>query len=118
MRRGCSYKVGNHRGDAIVVSSRRGKDYFGQTVNIAARIGAIAGSGEIVLSDAVCQGGSVPALLAGHPVHEEQVSLKGVSREVLVYRFQPAQQIHACVADVATRQWRARRASGACEQHG
>ncbi|MDQ1323237.1 MAG: hypothetical protein QG587_572 [Chloroflexota bacterium] len=92
---GLILKVGIHRGDAIVVSGRHGKDYFGQTVNIAARIGAIAGSGEIVLSDAVRQGSSVPDLLAGHQVHEEQVSLKGVSREVVVYRFQPAQQIHA-----------------------
>ena len=92
---GLILKVGIHRGDAIVVSGRRGNDYFGQTVNIAARIGAIAGSGEIVLSDAVRQGSSGPDLLAGHQVHEEQVSLKGVSREVVVYRFQPAQQIHA-----------------------
>ena len=92
---GLILKVGIHRGDAIVVSGRHGKDYFGQTVNIAARIGAIAGSGEIVLSDAVRQGSSVPDLLAGHQVQEEQVSLKGVSREVVVYRFQPAQQIHA-----------------------
>ena len=92
---GLILKVGIHRGDAIVVSARRSTDYFGQTVNIAARIGAIAGAGEIVLSDAVRQGGSVPALLAGHQVREEQVNLRGVSGEVLVHRFQPAQQIHA-----------------------
>lgn len=86
-------KVGIHRGDAIVVSGRQGTDYFGQTVNIAARIGGIAGAGEIVLSDAVCQGSSVPALLVGQQVREERASLKGVSGEILVHRFQPAQQI-------------------------
>jgi class 3 adenylate cyclase len=86
-------KVGIHRGDAIVVSGRHGTDYFGQTVNIASRIGAIAAPGEIVLSDAVRRGSAVPPLLAGYQVHEEQASLKGVSGEVLVHRLQPAQQI-------------------------
>ncbi len=82
-------KVGIHRGDAIVVSGRQGTDYFGQTVNIASRIGAIATPGEIVLSDAVHQGSSVPPLLAGYQVREEQASLKGVSGEVLVHRLRP-----------------------------
>jgi len=82
-------KVGIHRGDAIVVSGRQGTDYFGQTVNIASRIGAIAAPGEIVLSDAVHQGSSVPPLLAGYQVREEQASLKGVSGEVLVHRLRP-----------------------------
>ena len=88
-------KVGIHRGDAIVVSGRHGTDYFGQTVNIASRIGAIAAPGEIVLSDAVHHGSSVPPLLAGYQVHEEQATLKGASGEVLVHRLQPAQQIGA-----------------------
>ena len=42
---GLVLKVGIHRGDAIVVSGRQGTDYFGQTVNIASRIGAIADPG-------------------------------------------------------------------------
>jgi class 3 adenylate cyclase len=87
-------KVGIHRGDAIVVSGRHGTDYFGQTVNIASRIGAIATPGEIVLSDVVRQGSSVPTLLAGYQVREEQASLKGVSGEVLVHRLRPTQAVH------------------------
>ena len=47
-----------------------------------------------MLTDTVLQGSSVPALLDGHQVQEERVSLKGVSGEVLVHRFQPAQQTH------------------------
>ncbi len=82
-------KVGIHRGDAIVVSGRQGTDYFGQTVNIASRIGAIATPGEIVLSDAVHQGNSVAPLLAECEVREEQAILKGVSGEVLVHRLRP-----------------------------
>ena len=88
-------KVGIHRGDAIVVSGRQGTDYFGQTVNIASRIGAIATPGEIVLSDAVHQGSSVAHLLAACQVREEQASLKGVSGEVLVHRLRPPRQAPA-----------------------
>jgi class 3 adenylate cyclase len=82
-------KVGIHRGDAIVVSGHLGTDYFGQTVNIASRIGAIATPGEIVLSDAVHQAGSVPPLLAGLELRQERASLKGVSGDVLVHRLRP-----------------------------
>lgn len=82
-------KVGIHRGDAIVVSGRRGTDYFGQAVNIASRVGAIATPGEIVLSDAVVQGRSVPPLLAGRQVVEERAKLKGMPGEMLVYRLRP-----------------------------
>lgn len=88
-------KVGIHRGDAIVVSGRHGTDYFGQTVNIAARIGAIATPGEIVMSDAVHRGSSVSSLLAGYQVREERASLKGVSGDVLVHRLRPPQKSHA-----------------------
>jgi class 3 adenylate cyclase len=84
-------KVGIHRGDAIVVSGRQGTDYFGQTVNIASRIGTVAAAGEIVLSDAVLRGSSVPPLLAGYEVREELASLKGVAGEVLVHRLRPPQ---------------------------
>jgi class 3 adenylate cyclase len=88
-------KVGIHRGDAIVMSGRHGTDYFGQTVNIASRIGAIATPGEIVLSDAVHRGSAVPPLLAGYEVREEQASLKGVSGNVLVHRVRPLQTARA-----------------------
>ena len=96
-------KVGIHRGDAIVMSGRHGTDYFGQTVNIASRIGAIAAPGEIVLSDAVHQGSAVPSLLAGYEVREEQASLKGVSGKVLVHRLRPLQNAHASSSRVARR---------------
>ncbi len=88
-------KVGIHRGDAVVVSGRHGTDYFGQTVNIASRIGAIANPGEIVMSDAVRQGSAVPPFLAACEVREDQVSLKGVSGEVLVHRLRPPHEARA-----------------------
>lgn len=42
-------RVGMHTGEAV----RRGEDWFGATVNVAARITAAAKSGEVLVSDAV-----------------------------------------------------------------
>ena len=41
------------------------------------------------------QGSAVPALLAGYQVRDEQVSLKGVSGEVLVHRLRPPHNVAA-----------------------
>lgn len=80
-------KVGVHRGPAIGVSSRGRVDYFGQAVNVAARVGAIAGAGELVLTDDVYQSPGVAELLAGYQEQHEHVRLKGVAEPVPVYRF-------------------------------
>lgn len=41
-------RVGMHTGPAV----RRGDDWFGATVNVAARVSGVAGGGEVVLTDA------------------------------------------------------------------
>ena len=59
-------RVGMHTGAA----SKRGGDYFGASVNLAARIAAFAGGGQVVLSAAVRDGGAtlqgVRFLALGH----------------------------------------------------
>jgi class 3 adenylate cyclase len=79
-------KVGLHRGDAIVITSKGRRDYFGQTVNIAARMQALAEAGEIVLSREVFESPGVARLLVGREVRAEQAVIRGVSGEVSVYR--------------------------------
>lgn len=84
---GLVLKVGVHRGPAIGVSSRGRVDYFGQAVNVAARVGAIAGAGELVLTGAVYDSPGVAELLAAYPEQHEHVRLKGIAEPVPVYRF-------------------------------
>lgn len=43
-------KIGIHRGPSIVVNLNDRLDYFGQTVNIAARVQGLASAGEIFMS--------------------------------------------------------------------
>jgi class 3 adenylate cyclase len=83
-------RIGLHRGPAIAVSVRDHIDYFGQTVNAAARIQAAAAPGEIVLSDDVFRGVGVSDLLLGYDLIAERRKLRGVSTEMLLHRVASA----------------------------
>jgi class 3 adenylate cyclase len=65
-------------------------DYFGQTVNIAARVQGIADSRQIVCTDAVRDApGAAEVIAALSPVGARQLAaLKGVAGEVGVWRYQ------------------------------
>lgn len=80
-------KIGLHRGHAIAVTSNDRLDYFGQTVNIAARIGARADAREICLSEDVYVAPGVDAVLRGRPSEREGALMKGVAEEIVVYRL-------------------------------
>jgi adenylate cyclase len=74
-----SVRVGMHHGPAI----ERDGDYFGRTVNIAARVSALAGAGEVLVTDEVVRA-------AGHVeevrfVERGRQALKGIEEPVLVY---------------------------------
>jgi len=82
-------KVGLHAGPALAITAGRSLDYFGQTVNIAARVQGLADAGDICLTRALNDDGDVPALLAdaGYDGAAELARLKGVSAEEQIYRY-------------------------------
>jgi class 3 adenylate cyclase len=81
-------KVGVHRGHSIAVTLNDRADYFGQTVNVAARIQNLADAGEIYLSDTVYEAPGIAGMLgtAGHHPVAMDAMLKGVGETVRVYR--------------------------------
>lgn len=79
-------KVGIHRGRSIAVTLNDRIDYFGQTVNIAARVQQLAGAGEMVLSSDVYRQPEVTDLLASFDVVEESGIMKGVEEQIPVFR--------------------------------
>jgi len=85
-------KIGIHSGPCIAVELNERLDYFGQAVNIAARVQGVAGAGEIVASREVYAAPRVRDVLsaAGLVVKKEQVALKGVSDSYTVYRMTPS----------------------------
>jgi class 3 adenylate cyclase len=80
-------KIGAHCGPSIAVTLNENLDYFGQTVNVAARVQGLAGAGEICISEALYSAPGVTDLLSGHNVTSFDASLNGVEGNACVYRI-------------------------------
>ena len=62
-------------------------DYFGQTVNVAARVQSLADAGDICVSEALYTAPGVRDLLSGREVAAFDASLRGVEGVATVYRI-------------------------------
>ena len=79
-------KIGVHKGAAIAVTLNDRLDYFGQTVNIAARVQNLADADEIFVSQDVYDATGVRDELAAFPVEPQTAQLRGVQQELPVFR--------------------------------
>lgn len=81
-------KIGVHRGPVIVVTLNNRIDYFGRTVNIAARTQAVSGPDQISMGEAFIRAPGVRAALSERAsrVQRGPVAMKGIAQPVEVYR--------------------------------
>jgi class 3 adenylate cyclase len=82
-------KIGIHVGASVMVSLNERLDYFGSTVNMAARLQGQSEGGDIVLSRAVADDPAVKPLLAVVSARVESVLLKGFAEPVGFVRVLP-----------------------------
>src|SRR5258706_2056776 len=82
-------KIGVHSGPCIAVETIEHLDYIGQTVNVAARLQALADAGEIVCTEVVYRAPEVGAAIkrAGLKADQDQALLKGVGNPVTFFRL-------------------------------
>jgi adenylate cyclase len=82
-------KLGIHRGPCIAVNANELLDYFGSTVNIAARVQSESVGGDIVVTDELLEDPGVQQVVARERMTAEQFerSLKGFSRSFTLTRF-------------------------------
>ena len=82
-------KIGLHEGPCVAVVSNERLDYFGQTVNVAARVQRLAGPRGIVTTAAVAGRPEVVDLLAARGLHStaRAASLQGIRGEMTVYEI-------------------------------
>jgi class 3 adenylate cyclase len=80
-------KIGVHRGASIAVTLNERLDYFGQTVNIAARVQNLAEGDEICITEEVYGAPAVAEIIASYPAAKCEAELKGVSKAMSVYRL-------------------------------
>lgn len=79
-------KIGAHCGPSIAVTLNENLDYFGQTVNVAARVQSLAEAGEICISEALYSAPGVSQILTGLKIVEFDAPLRGVEGNACVYR--------------------------------
>ena len=80
-------KLGLHAGPCIAVTTGDVLDYFGATVNIAARLEHQCHGGEVIVSDAVAREAETAAMLADRTQIEETAMLRGVSAPIRFLRI-------------------------------
>jgi class 3 adenylate cyclase len=78
-------KIGLHAGACLAVTLNDRLDYFGQTVNIASRVQALAGAGEIVVTDYVLSLPGATELVADLEIERSAVQLRGIAGDVAVH---------------------------------
>jgi len=80
-------KMGLHGGRCIAVNLNDRLDYFGSTVNMAARLQGRSLGGELILSESLAADPAVAALLAGRSRRQESAVLKGFEAPVPFIRL-------------------------------
>ncbi|MDE0941941.1 MAG: DUF5939 domain-containing protein [Alphaproteobacteria bacterium] len=87
---GIVLKIGLHQGPCIAVTTDQRLDYFGSTVNVAARLQGESVGGDVVLSHDLKSASGVSDHLAKLPdgaLGEEEVNLRGVEKPVRLWRI-------------------------------
>ena len=79
-------KLGLHCGSCLAITANDILDYFGTTVNIAARMQSASHGGDFVLTDTLYNHTEVRDILEGLPVTSFAAQLKGIKEQVTMYR--------------------------------
>jgi class 3 adenylate cyclase len=82
-------KIGIHEGPCLAVTLNDRQDYFGQTVNMAARVQSLASSRAIFATSSIVEDAQSSKILQSsglHPV-QQRAALRGITDEMLVYEI-------------------------------
>jgi class 3 adenylate cyclase len=82
-------KIGIHEGPCLAVMLNERQDYFGQTVNIAARVQSLSTSQEIHITGPVIEAPAVAAILDKESIIpiQKQAALRGIADKIVVYEI-------------------------------
>ena len=84
-------KIGVHRGRAIAVRLNDRIDYFGQDVNIAARVQGSAGVNEVCITHTVMEAPGVADIVGTRSVSRDYENLKGIGQKMEIHRLAVSQ---------------------------
>ena len=82
-------KIGIHEGPCLAVMLNERQDYFGQTVNIAARVQGLSTSQAIHVTSPIIEASAVAAILTKAAITpiQKQAALRGIADKIVVYEI-------------------------------
>jgi class 3 adenylate cyclase len=82
-------KIGIHEGPCLAVMLNERQDYFGQTVNIAARVQSLSTSQEIHITGPIIGSPAVATILEREAIKpiQKQAALRGIADKMVVYEI-------------------------------
>jgi len=82
-------KIGIHEGPCLAVMLNERQDYFGQTVNIAARVQSLSTSQEIHITGPVIDAPGVATILQKEAIRpiQKEAALRGIADKMVVYEI-------------------------------
>jgi len=82
-------KIGIHEGPCLAVTLNNSQDYFGQTVNVAARVQGLASSRAIFVTKPIIDNPGTAKILQDFSLHpaEQRAALRGMADETVVYEI-------------------------------
>lgn len=82
-------KIGIHEGPCLAVMLNERQDYFGQTVNIAARVQSLSTSQEIHITGPVIDSPAVATILEREAIKpiQKEAALRGIADKIVVYEI-------------------------------
>ena len=84
-----SIRVGLHNGSSISVTLNDRLDYYGEAVNLAARLEGLGVEGDITMSKTFASDPAVSAMLIDHELNEREEILKGFTEPVGIVQIRP-----------------------------
>ncbi|MBN8992572.1 MAG: adenylate/guanylate cyclase domain-containing protein [Rhizobiales bacterium] len=82
-------KIGIHEGPCLAVMLNERQDYFGQTVNIAARVQSLSTSQEIHITGPIIDSPAVATILEKEAIRpiQKEAALRGIADKIVVYEI-------------------------------
>lgn len=84
-----SIRIGLHAGSSIAVTLNQRLDYYGEAVNLAARLEGQGEAGDITMSAGFADDPAVAAMLRPEAVRRREVALKGFTNPVTIAQLKP-----------------------------
>ena len=84
-----SIRIGLHAGSSIAVTLNGRLDYYGEAVNLAARLQGQGGGGDIIMSKAFTADPAVSDILSAYELRQQELRLKGFIEPVAICKIRP-----------------------------